>query len=108
VHSVQAEAGIRYATVTGVRTCAIPISRRPVVFGPQNAKAAVDPPQFLWPVASSVGDADKAIAAAAVKIEQTYTTPDRHHNQMERAEERRVGKGDTTRRYRDARMVRSR
>ena len=57
--------------------------RRPVVFGPQSTKAAVDPPQFLWPVASSVGDADKAIAAAAVKIEQTYTTPDRHHNQME-------------------------
>ena len=58
-------------------------SRRPVVFGPQSTNAAVDPPQFLWPVASSVGDADKAIAAAAVKIEQTYTTPDRHHNQME-------------------------
>src|SRR3989442_14923141 len=57
--------------------------RRPVVFGPQNAKASVDPPQFLWPVASSVGDADKAIAAAAVKIAQTYTTPDPHHNQME-------------------------
>ena len=55
----------------------------PVVFGPQTAKEAVDPPQFLWPVASSVGDADEAIAAAAVKIEQTYTTSDRHHNQME-------------------------
>ena len=55
----------------------------PVVFSPQVAKAAVDPPQFLWPVASSVGDADKAIAASAVKIEQTYTTADRHHNQME-------------------------
>src|SRR2546427_7413728 len=25
----------------------------------------------------------KAVAAAAVKIEQTYTTSDRHHNQME-------------------------
>src|SRR5438876_270614 len=47
--------------------------RRPVVFGPQSTKAAVDPPQFLWPVASSVGDADKAIAAAAVKIAQTYS-----------------------------------
>jgi xanthine dehydrogenase YagR molybdenum-binding subunit len=58
-------------------------AQRPVVFGPQTAKAAVDPPQFLWPVASSVGDAEKAIAAAAVRIKRTYTTPDRHHNQME-------------------------
>src|SRR5437660_8414122 len=41
-------------------------AQRPVVFGPQTAKDAVDPPQFLWPVASSVGDADNAIAAAAV------------------------------------------
>ena len=37
----------------------------------------------MWPLSSSVGDADKAIADAAVKIEQTYTMPDRHHNQME-------------------------
>jgi len=56
---------------------------RPAVFGPQSVKHAIDPPQFLWPVASSVGDADKAIAASAVKLEQTYTTADRHHNQME-------------------------
>src|SRR5439155_10644282 len=52
-------------------------TRQPVVFGPQAAAAAVDPPQFLWPVASSVGDADAAIAAAAVTIERTYTTSDR-------------------------------
>jgi xanthine dehydrogenase YagR molybdenum-binding subunit len=58
-------------------------AQRPVVFGPQAAKDSVDPPQFLWPVASSVGDADKAIAAAAVRIKRTYTTSDRHHNQME-------------------------
>ena len=32
---------------------------------------------------SSIGDADQAIADAAVKIEQTYTMPDRHHNPME-------------------------
>jgi xanthine dehydrogenase YagR molybdenum-binding subunit len=56
---------------------------RPVVFNRETAKEAVDPPQFLWPVASSVGDADKGIAAGAVKIDQTYTTVDRHHNQME-------------------------
>ena len=58
-------------------------AQRPVVFGPQTAKDAVDPPQFLWPVASSVGDAEKAIAPAAISIERTYTTSDRHHNQME-------------------------
>jgi xanthine dehydrogenase YagR molybdenum-binding subunit len=55
----------------------------PVVFNAETAKEAVEPPQFLWPVAVAIGDADTAIAEAPVKIEQTYTTPDRHHNQME-------------------------
>ncbi|PYV45016.1 MAG: acylaldehyde oxidase [Acidobacteria bacterium] len=54
-----------------------------VVFGPHTTKEAVQPPRFLWPVASLVGDAEKGIATAAVKIEQTYTTADRHHNPME-------------------------
>src|SRR5579864_3846762 len=58
-------------------------AKPPIVFGPQSAKDAVDPPQFLWPVASSVGDGDGAIATAEVKIQQTYTTTDRHHNPME-------------------------
>jgi xanthine dehydrogenase YagR molybdenum-binding subunit len=58
-------------------------SEPPLVFTSETARHAVDPPQFLWPVASSVGDADAAIAAAPVKVEQTYTTADRHHNQME-------------------------
>jgi xanthine dehydrogenase YagR molybdenum-binding subunit len=56
---------------------------QPVVFGAQSLKHAVAPPQFLWPVSSSVGDAGRGIAAGAVRIEQTYTTSDRHHNQME-------------------------
>ena len=56
---------------------------KPTVFGRHVVDEALDPPQFLWPVNSSVGDARKALAAAAVKIEQTYTTADRHHNQME-------------------------
>src|SRR6266702_4117475 len=55
----------------------------PVVFDRQTAKDAVQPPQFLWPVASSVGNADKAISTSPVKLEQTYATADRHHNQME-------------------------
>ncbi|HEV3489745.1 MAG TPA: xanthine dehydrogenase family protein molybdopterin-binding subunit [Reyranella sp.] len=58
-------------------------AQQPIVFGLQTAREAVDPPQFLWPVASSVGDADKAIASAAIRIERTYATADRHHNQME-------------------------
>ena len=56
----------------------------PVVFDLRTAKEdAVEPPQRMWPLSSSVGDADKAIAGAAVKIEQTYTMSDRHHNPME-------------------------
>jgi xanthine dehydrogenase YagR molybdenum-binding subunit len=47
------------------------------------ASEAVVPPQRMWPLSSSVGDADKAIADAAVKIEQSYSMPDRHHNPME-------------------------
>ncbi len=56
---------------------------RPVVFEPQMAREAIEPPQRMWPLSSLVGDADKAIADAAVKVEQVYTMPDRHHNAME-------------------------
>jgi xanthine dehydrogenase YagR molybdenum-binding subunit len=56
----------------------------PVVFDLRTAKEdATEPPQRMWPLSSSIGNADKAIAGAAVKIEQTYTMPDRHHNPME-------------------------
>jgi xanthine dehydrogenase YagR molybdenum-binding subunit len=55
----------------------------PVVFNAETAKRAVDPPQFLWPVSSSVGDPTKAVTDSAVRIESVYTTADRHHNQME-------------------------
>ena len=56
----------------------------PVMFDLRTAKKdAVEPSQRMWPLSSSIGDADKAIADAAVKIKQTYTMPDRHHNQME-------------------------
>ena len=59
-------------------------ARPPIVFDPRTAKEdAVEPPQRMWPLSSSIGDANKAIAGAAVKIEQTYTMPDRHHNPME-------------------------
>ena len=56
----------------------------PAMFDLRTAKKdAVEPSQRMWPLSSSIGDADKAFADAAVKIEQTYTMPDRHHNQME-------------------------
>jgi len=58
-------------------------TEEPAVFGLDSVKNAVDPPQFLWPVASSVGDADAAITDAEITIKQTYTTSDRHHNPME-------------------------
>jgi len=56
---------------------------RPVVFSPPMARDAVDPPQRMWPLASSIGDAETAIANAAVRIDGAYTMPDRHHNPME-------------------------
>jgi xanthine dehydrogenase YagR molybdenum-binding subunit len=55
----------------------------PIVFRPQMASEAVVPPQRMWPLASSIGDAGQAIAHAAVKVEGIYTLPDRHHNPME-------------------------
>jgi xanthine dehydrogenase YagR molybdenum-binding subunit len=59
-------------------------ARQPVVFDLRSVREdAVEPSQRMWPLSSSIGDADKAIADAAVKIERTYTTSDRHHNQME-------------------------
>jgi xanthine dehydrogenase YagR molybdenum-binding subunit len=57
--------------------------QRPAVFGPDSTKAAFDPPQFLWPVSSAVGNAEAGIAAGEVKLERTYSTADRHHNQIE-------------------------
>jgi xanthine dehydrogenase YagR molybdenum-binding subunit len=56
---------------------------RAIFFNRETAREAVDPPQFLWPVASSVGDAEKGIREGVLRIAQTYTTSDRHHNQME-------------------------
>ncbi|HJW46851.1 MAG TPA: xanthine dehydrogenase family protein molybdopterin-binding subunit, partial [Lysobacter sp.] len=56
---------------------------KPAVFTPQMAREAVEPPQRMWPLSSSIGDTDKAIAGAAVKIDGAYTMADRHHNQME-------------------------
>jgi xanthine dehydrogenase YagR molybdenum-binding subunit len=59
-------------------------TKPPVVFDLRTAKKdAVEPPQRMWPLSSSVGNADKAIADAPVKIERNFTMSDRHHNQME-------------------------
>ncbi|HEY2136089.1 MAG TPA: xanthine dehydrogenase family protein molybdopterin-binding subunit [Xanthobacteraceae bacterium] len=56
---------------------------RPVVFSPPMAREAAEPLQRMWPLASSIGDAETAIANAAVRIDGAYTLPDRHHNPME-------------------------
>lgn len=55
----------------------------PAVFNAGSAREAIDPPQFLWPVNSSVGDPAKGLGEADIRIEQVYATADRHHNQME-------------------------
>jgi xanthine dehydrogenase YagR molybdenum-binding subunit len=55
----------------------------PVVFNAETARGAFDPPQFLWPVNSSVGNPEKGLTDGSVRIERVYTTADRHHNQME-------------------------
>ena len=72
------------ATYAGTRIKVAYETDIPVMFDLRTAKKdAVVPSQRMWPLSSSIGDADKAIADAAVKIKQTYTMPDRHHNQME-------------------------
>src|SRR6201993_3842832 len=58
-------------------------TEQPVFFGPKAPNDAIQPPQFLWPVASSVGNADEAISASLFQIKQIYTTSDRHHKPME-------------------------
>ena len=55
----------------------------PAAFTPQMAREAIEPPQRMWLLSSSTGNADKAIADASVKVGRTYTMPDRHHNAME-------------------------
>jgi xanthine dehydrogenase YagR molybdenum-binding subunit len=57
--------------------------KQPIVWNEETAKQAYDPPQFLWPVNSSVGNPNAGLADGAVKIEAVYTSPDRHHCQME-------------------------
>jgi xanthine dehydrogenase YagR molybdenum-binding subunit len=56
----------------------------PAIFDLRTAEeVAVEPSQRMWPLSSSTGNSDEAIADAAIKIKQTYTMPDRHHNPME-------------------------
>ena len=72
------------ATYAGTLIKASYETHSPKVFDLRTAKEdAIEPPQRMWPLSSSVGNADKAIADAAVTIKQIYTMPDRHHNPME-------------------------
>jgi xanthine dehydrogenase YagR molybdenum-binding subunit len=57
--------------------------KRPILWSDETAVQAYDPPQFLWPVNSSVGNPQAGLAEGDVKIEAVYSTPDRHHCQME-------------------------
>ena len=50
-------------------------AKQPVVFGPQSAQQAVDPPQFLWPVNSSVGDADRRSPPVPLKSSRPTRPP---------------------------------
>src|SRR5260221_3569041 len=58
-------------------------TKQPIVFSAETALEAGDPPHFLGPVASSVGDPEKGIAARTIKIERSYTNSLLHHNKME-------------------------
>ena len=51
----------------------------------EAARSSAYPPKSLngKPPDSSKGDFDKAFASAKVKVDQTYSTPDEHHNPME-------------------------
>jgi xanthine dehydrogenase YagR molybdenum-binding subunit len=72
------------ATYAGTLIKASHETHSPTVFDLRTAREdAIEPPQRMWPLSSSVGNADKAIADAAVTIKQIYTMPDRHHNPME-------------------------
>src|SRR2546430_13522884 len=80
----QAEDGIRYLTVTGVQTCALPICRRHGHRLP--LRSLEEPPEHLAPVLRrqhlrEVGDARDAQAAVAERLDD-----------LRGSEERRVGK----------------
>jgi xanthine dehydrogenase YagR molybdenum-binding subunit len=73
-HSLeQAEHAARLVTVTYE-------AAQPIVFGKGEVKKAGD---WFAPPDLAKGDVEAGLAAADVKIEQTYTMPTRHHNPME-------------------------
>src|SRR2546430_11367732 len=80
----QAEDGIRDLTVTGVQTCALPISLRDAVYGKmQEARAGADKVLDIAP-----NSRDAQILAILVLMR----TGDSRRAQSMRSEERRVGK----------------
>src|SRR5437764_7964224 len=85
----QAEDGIRYTSVTGVQTCALPIWRRR---SPTPA-VRVARPQVVS-VAAGVGDRRRRLGAdrASVEIERLGAGGIDVNDVMPRSEERRVGK----------------
>src|SRR5205085_9490139 len=75
----QAEDGIRDLTVTGVQTCALPISRRAVAAVISRAAARPSSPVH-------------ALAQPLLTTIARATPPERDRCSRERSEERRVGK----------------
>src|SRR5205085_8652031 len=96
-----AEDGIRVLTVTGVQTCALPISRivRDIGGGAAHVEAddAIEPGRRRG--AHRAHDApgrprqDRVLALEAVRVRQPAV---RLHEQQPRSEERRVGKEGST------------
>ena len=91
-----AGAGAVAGEASGVGSAATPFATSlPGIFAVGDVRAG-----SVKRVASSVGDADMGIGAGSVTIEQSYSTADRHHNQIEpHATAARVGPGAHKRRF---------
>src|SRR5690606_39594968 len=92
----QAEDGIRYFHVTGVQTCALPISRRPGAPPPAGPPAATGPP----PAGSPPGWRPRRPRAGPRWPPRWWPAPPPAYpspSPPARSEERRVGKEGKTR-----------
>src|SRR5207248_3805954 len=84
----QAEDGIRYRTVTGVQTCALPISAPEVAVGTPAQQPVIEPAASAPPIVTLAMSTTPAPVLAPAKVGQFTPVP----TFSERSEERRVGK----------------
>src|SRR5688572_32511893 len=98
VFSFRAEDGIRDLTVTGVQTCALPISRRPGALR-RSRPRSVHPRSGPLPPSRPGRPPPSALRAPPASLATFPTTPDRPSSSApaKRSEERRVGKECSTR-----------